>query len=116
MRVAVYKNLHKSKPNCPIYSIKNLKTGKVIAWEKEVYLSNVIFKVSESGRQRVIKEKKKNVHAYVIGNWENLPPTIPFFIKVRYNPYETSTFIKTNKKPILKAEKAFLCSSGIWVN
>lgn len=117
MIVAVYKNLHKSKPNCPIYSIKDLKTGKVIAWEKEVYLSNVIFQVSEKGRQRVIREKKKYVHAYVIGNWKKLSKPISFITKVRYNPYETATFIKTNnKKPILKAKEAFLCSSGVWIN
>lgn len=42
--------------------------------------------------------------------------TKSFFTKVRYNPYEVATFIKTNKEPILKAKEAFLCSSGVWVN
>ena len=61
----VYYNLHKH-----LFSCKNKKTGLV---NKDLYstslkLSNCQFKVSEAGRQRVLKEKRKNVHAGIVGN------------------------------------------------
>ena len=51
-------------------------------------LKNVTFKVSEAGRQRVLKQKKKNVHAFVEGtvcDWSSLKK-IPS-TEVTYNPY-----------------------------
>lgn len=119
LRVAVYKNLHKSTPGHPIYSLKDISTGKVVAWSGYVYLEDVVFKVSEKGRQRVIKNRKKEVHAYVVGTWtgeeEEVVP--PLFTRVRYNPYETPTFVKAcdNQTPVTQAPAALLCDSGVWV-
>jgi len=107
MRVFVYYNLHK---HC--YSIKSLEgstRGKVIDYRDEVDLINVEFKVSEKGRQRVIKEQKKNVHAGVIGDLVNPMALYKELKQVYYNPYTNSTFVevKTNK-PIKKSEYALL--------
>ena len=63
MKVKVYYNLHKK-----CYSIVSLEKenyGRVIKHENYVPLTNAQFKVSEKGRQRVLREQKKNVHAYV---------------------------------------------------
>lgn len=65
MRVFVYFNLHRK-----CWSIKALEgpsKGRVIGHADYVDLACVEWKVSEAGRQRVIREKKKNVHAGAIG-------------------------------------------------
>ena len=67
MKVKVYYNLHK---NCySIVSLEKENYGKVIKHENCVPLFDAQFKVSEKGRQRVLREQKKNVHAYVVGTW-----------------------------------------------
>ena len=65
MKVFVYFNLHKK-----VWSVKALEgpnKGKVIEHTTNINIANAKFKVSEAGRQRVLKEKKKNVHAGVTG-------------------------------------------------
>ena len=63
--IRIYKNLHK---NC--YSIQEKINGywKVTEYSNSILIKNCTFKIYESGRQRVIKEKIKNVHAYVYGD------------------------------------------------
>ena len=91
-RVKVYRNLHK---RC--FSI--VQGGLVVAYADTITLDDVIFKVSEAGRQRVIREKQKNVHAYVtglVGNDNNAPT----FLEITYNPYKRGEFYnkQTNEK------------------
>jgi hypothetical protein len=83
-RVKVYRNLHK---RC--FSI--VQGGLVVAYADTITLNNVLFKVSEAGRQRVIREKQKNVHAYVTGlvGDNNNAPT---FLEITYNPYKRGEF------------------------
>ena len=73
------------------------------------------FKVSEKGRQRVLREQKKNVHAYVVGTWvsqdePNFWLTEYFPIKLAtYNPYKYSSFVDAHsKKPLAKASQVLL--------
>jgi len=58
--VQVYRNLHKK-----CWSIR--QDGKVLVHAGYVILRNVEFKVQPAGRQKVLDEQKKNVHAYVKG-------------------------------------------------
>ena len=53
-KVFVYYNLHKHK-----WSVKDVKTGRVMSHQYEVQLYNATFKVSAAGRSRVLKEKRK---------------------------------------------------------
>jgi hypothetical protein len=46
----------------------------------------------KSGREKVIRERKKNVHAFVIGEYQGAFVG-PEENKAYYNPYKTSTFI-----------------------
>lgn len=65
MRVAVYFNLHRK-----CFSIRAMEgpaKGRVVAHADDVILGRVSFRVSEAGRQRVIRERRKNVHAFVEG-------------------------------------------------
>lgn len=88
----IYFNLHKKT-----FSIKSKKTGLVIGLEKELILHNVTPKVYEKGRQRVIKEKRKNVHAYLdcesyTASRHHLEKVSHSSTLVYYNPYRQDRF------------------------
>jgi len=107
MKVKVYYNLHKK-----CYSIVSLEKenyGKVIKHENCVPLFDAQFKVSEKGRQRVLREQKKNVHAYVVGTWvSEFVPRLPIKVAT-YNPYKYSSFVDAHsKKPLAKASQVLL--------
>lgn len=96
MKVFVYFNLHRK-----LWSVKALTgedKGRVIGHFNHVGLQRATFKVSEAGRQRVIREQRKNVHAGVVGwvtwtdndNRLNSPTESP---RVTYNPYKFKTFV-----------------------
>lgn len=85
--VKVYKNLHNG-----LWSIKDAKTGLVLGHTSELTLHICTFKVSESGRQRVLKEKQKNVHAYVIGYYHSDTAIFTDGVVITYNPYKDSHF------------------------
>lgn len=107
-KVYVYKNLTK---NC--YSLCDVKTRKVIGHVKNVILKDVVFKVSEKGRQWVITNKKKIVHAGVQGNIVNAEMDTIDWIKIRYNPYVTKGFTKDNGELLQKASYVSLTDKGI---
>ncbi len=108
MKVKVYRNLHKK-----CFSIVDMKTRKVFKHQFNVVLTNVRFRVSEAGRQRVLKEKRKNVHAYIIGDLleknYNFPDTAP--VEVYYNPYKTNKFINKTTGEIVENAKMVLLSA-----
>ncbi len=69
MKVFVYFNLRRK-----LFSIKALEgpmKGRVVAHRHDVLINDATFKVSEAGRQRVIRERCKNVHAGVSGTWHD---------------------------------------------
>lgn len=90
-RVRVYFNLHKR-----MFSVQRKKPEGWRLWKhlKEVRLLNVCYKVSEAGRQRVIREEKKNVHAYMEGDIiDGLGCNIRGeYVHVTYNPYKHGQF------------------------
>lgn len=78
--------------------------GKVIAHVESIILRDATFHVSEAGRQKVLRQKRKNVHAVIRGEFvSNQPVTELLGTKVRYNPYQTETFVKEDGTPIHKA-------------
>lgn len=86
--VKVYYNLHKK-----CFSIKDIKTGLVVAHGNNFSIFNPEFKVSEKGRQRVLREKKKNVHAYVIGMYSGTTyQYLDSLENIHYNPYTVNRF------------------------
>ncbi|AEJ92032.1 hypothetical protein SEA_HEATHEN_85 [Mycobacterium phage Heathen] len=94
--VFAYRNLHSG-----MWSLRaeaGPHKGKVIGHTESVALIDCQLKVSESGRQRVIREQKKNVHAGVVGtivrdfdprpyDWEG-----EYARKLSYNPYKAPSF------------------------
>ena len=126
MRVEVYWNLHKGR-----YSVRALEgphKGHVIAHATGVHLRDVQFRVREAGRQRVLREKRKNVHAFVRGNLVDYTGTCKGGVsietgsritvddvlghnraRVTYNPYRYSKFVDADtEEPIYYADVAVL--------
>jgi hypothetical protein len=98
--IKVYKNLHK---DC--YSIK--QGSLVVAHAERLCLRDVTFKVNEKNRQKVIKTKQKNVHAFIEGFYDTsgmgtVASKNDLPVKVYYNPYKTSTFINKESNNTLK--------------
>ena len=65
MKVAAYYNLHKN--TFSLQSRNKEDYGKVIKHTDHVILKNAKFTVRSAGRQKVLNENKKNVHAFVVG-------------------------------------------------
>ena len=95
--IYVYRNLHKNG-----YSIK--QQNKVVAHAKRLCIRDCEFVVNEYGRQRVLKEKQKNVHAFIKGYYttsgmgtaadkNDLP------VEITYNPYKNTSFVTKNFCP-----------------
>lgn len=104
MRHFCYYNLHKH-----VFSLKNMKTNKVEHYSESVIMLNCEFKVSEAGRQRVLKEKRKNVHAGVTGCLIGLKMCnidLKELVEITYNPYIYDSFVV--KENGLKVKKASL--------
>lgn len=130
MKVFVYRNLNRKGY---IYSIKSLEgpsRGRVIGYAPRIIIENAELVVSQAGRDRVLKEKRKNVHAGCVGQLvgvnsytprmhiaglDNIVKTytdeqwlkdIRTNTTVTYNPYLYKTFVNMiTKQPIYKANK-----------
>lgn len=86
----VYWNLHKK-----CFSVK--QKGKVVAHTNYVELIYPSYRVSQSGRKRVLMERRKNVHAYAVGYVAKTPNTSIFSgygKPVRYDPYKNENFVQ----------------------
>ncbi len=93
MRVFVYFNLHKK-----LWSVRALEgpdRGRVIAHTHDLHLRDCVFKVSEAGRQRVLRERCKNVHAGVVGTLVDgaLPAAVTCTRRITYDPYRFASFV-----------------------
>jgi len=111
MKVDIYRNLHKK-----CWSIRSRepsrKYGLVVAHATRIGLEDAKFVVSQAGRNRVLKDKRKNVHAVVRGNliysnyrdftdrdmWFKYQARIEnnTVYSITYQPYKKSTFFWTD--------------------
>ena len=107
-KIEVYRNLHKK-----CFSVRH--KGKVVGYlqdSEQLSLTNVKFVVQPAGHAKVLRENKKNVHAFVRGEYtgfiNNLIEEMNFgpfhdldFSNVSYNPYKSDKFIvESDGKPI----------------
>lgn len=115
-KVYVHRNLN--KPG--YWSVKSKNVGgKVIGYDTEIRLEDVVFRVGEGGREKVRKVKQKNVHAGIVGY---ISPKEDFktnesWLLVTYNPYLYDTFvILPDETPIYGANEAILKNTKeVWV-
>ncbi len=112
-KVMVYYNLHKHT-----FSVRS--NNRVIVHADYVKLVDVEFKVRQGGREKVIKDKQKNVHSFVIGtlvDYCSYPciniPSEPNNNIVTYNPYKYNSFVmKDTEEPIYQASVVKMINSG----
>ncbi|MBF0706593.1 hypothetical protein IQ283_08215 (plasmid) [Alkalihalobacillus hwajinpoensis] len=87
--VDVYRNLNQGGG----YSIRDSKSGLVLAHCESVCLREAVFKVSQAGRNKTLEIRRKRVHAYIRGVLHDVDNEVPNGMEViYYNPYETIRF------------------------
>lgn len=106
--IRIYRNLRKN-----LFSIQDKKTRRLIAYADSILLTNVEMKIGQAGQLRTRKERQKNVHAYIVGNFVESPEYAiikrTIWSQIYYNPYKTDTFINLdNGEPVYKALNGFL--------
>jgi len=130
MKAFIYYNLTSAK-----WSIKALEgphKGLVVGHADKVQLKNCSFKVSQAGRERVLREQQKNVHAGVEGtiiNVEGFKARKPVKLvkgciqcglwseRVTYNPYKNEKFINENGDSyILGASLVTMLDKKVYIN
>ncbi|HEY5657932.1 MAG TPA: hypothetical protein VIY27_09100 [Myxococcota bacterium] len=134
MRVQLYRNLNKSR-EYNVWSLAAAKaklcamsTGKLYKHADVVLLEDCCLVVNEKGRQRVLRERSKNVHAWVEGELVDMaahpseydPDVLPDevydgrWIPITYNPYKYDTFMRADSgKPVTHAQLVAATPSGI---
>ena len=117
-RCEVYYNLHKK-----CFSIRSLEKeddGQVVMHANDVVMDDVKFVVREGGRKQVLREGRKNVHAFVRGTLVDAcakkGPIAKYYVKVgdpfyraKYNPYKYDSFVNIfTEEPVRDAGRAVL--------
>lgn len=123
MRVEVYWNLHKK---CwSMRALEGPRKGRVVEHCNAVLLVDVDLVVQPAGRQRVLEERRKNVHAFARGTLHAAVPASAEHRhgalrpcsndEITYNPYREATFVQRTKEgarlPIEGAEVVALTSA-----
>lgn len=102
-KVFVYRNLHKG-----CWSVKQGGLVKAHSTDEPILLYDTELKVNRKGREKVLREKRKNVHAGIRGYlkplskmWETWTDGYVDFQKVTYNPYKYESFVDSDtEKPV----------------
>lgn len=114
MKVKLYKNLNRQRRFSLVAMEGDLK-GKVLGYSPAVLVSSVEMKVSEAGRQTVIRKGVRNVHAHCICFVEDLASELPPSIdpekakRITYQPFLRGHFWdrKDPEQPIWKLDGAW---------
>jgi hypothetical protein len=121
-QVRVYRNLHTGTLSMQ-KRIKG-KGWRVVAHPAGVILTDVKFVVNEGGRQRVLKEKKKNVHAYIQGTLRlqldegsdrhfNTEPGWATGKRAKYNPYKYDSWVDDEGFRVENADTVVVTADGM---
>lgn len=124
MKVDVYRNLNRRGVVWSVKSRQKPKYGIVIDRPSSLLLKGVQLVVSEAGRQRCLRTKRRNVHAFARAedyvSEQNFSRHDKLFAikckdmgdKIRYNPYLCSSFETVAGQRIETADLVFFDSSG----
>lgn len=114
MRIEAYYNLHKK---CLSYR----PIGGRVQHANMLLLKNVKFAVQPAGREKVLREKRKNVHAFVRGDLQPFEDAVVAgwdsdWHHVYYNPYKHETFVRfANLEPIFEADECLIIDNMIYI-
>ena len=115
-RVQVYWNLHKE---CwSVVALQGEHKGRVVKHTDSIVIKAATFVVQPAGRERVRREGKKNVHAFVRGTVSLIGELVEFMMvdggvmenrPVTYNPYKFDTFVfADNQEPVFASKNVAL--------
>ena len=112
--VRVFRNV---KRHC--YSI--MQSGQVHASARQVHLAEVRFQVRESGRQRMLRESRFNVHAYAVGRLVDFAHPDdsrvleqPESRQGYYDPLKFESFVdRLTHEPLLYSSRVLLDDGGV---
>lgn len=102
----------------------SVKHGGLVVQRPHVFTAeNAEFKVNEAGRQRVIQEKRKNVHAYAV--LESIPVEVAYGAaltmvpknarEITYNPYGGDYFyFKDTGEKVTKVKRLWGHMGKLW--
>lgn len=112
MRVETYRNLHNKS-----LSVRRVG-GRVFTRPQITFIRSPKFVVQPAGRAKVLAEKKKNVHAFVRGEFvapERGARGWKDWSKANYNPYKADTFIDVaTGQPVTEATYAVVTTEGVF--
>jgi len=105
--VRVYRNLHK---DC--WSVQH--KGLVVVHADIVELKRFKFLVHHGGYERFQAEKRKNVHAFVVGELASINVKLPVdnSIEVTYNPRKSPLFHTT--QPLFKGRELYFDGNEVF--
>lgn len=93
--------------------------GKISGYAPAVLISAPTLNISEAGRSRVLKEKRKNVHAFLRGTLyataTQIPPELLSLAcqVISYSPYHGPYFFDTaNRSPVYTVKAPFALAYG----
>ena len=113
----IYRNLHKQCFSVMKYNPEK-KGYRLHSHVTSIIAEDVEFRVSQAGRNKVIREKQKNVHAFVYcRNYINFVADHMLGEEVYYNPYKMDTFqVKSTGAPIHGASSIIMLNTKCYLN
>lgn len=124
MKVRVYWNLHKK-----CWSVQERKSGWVVDHGQYIVMHDVSFVVRKGGRERVLREGKKNVHAFACGTLKRIeketegrltPEDLlanPYRDEVTYNPYKYNSFVwKETEEPVANSSSVIMVGGRVFAS
>jgi hypothetical protein len=114
-KIRIYRNLNNGTMSIQRHLIRS---WRVVGHVTHAVVRDVCLHLSESGRQRVIRDLRKNVHAW--GEGILVAPDCPEIdapIDLAYNPYQDATFVERGtKRPILKCRYLVVRDNRVFVS
>jgi hypothetical protein len=133
MRVRLYRNLspqYRQQHAWSIMAMEGPRKGKVVEVVDGAILRNVRFVVSEAGRQRVLRDGVRNVHAFLDGHLaktfaldslpkdldgEGLLPGSGATVLINYNPHHTPLMLRADcMEPVDSSELVVAATRGVY--
>ena len=109
-KVFVYRNLIKR-----MFSIREIKSGRVVDAD-EAWLCDAQFSVSQTGRIRALLEKRRIIHAGIIGTLVKDPPLGPSCnVAVRYNPTSDTFVTDEEHRTVHEAPLVHLIDGAVYI-
>lgn len=105
--VWIYRNLHSKDVS---YSVR--QKGLVVGHTNSLSVKDARFVVNQKGKERVQKEGRKNVHAFIRGMVdEGLTPVD----KITYNPYKDIGFhFQASGTEVTNVDMVVINQTGVW--